>query len=80
MNWFTGVVTFIILWWLTWFCALPIGVRPTDAPEEGHDPGAPAKTYLWWKVLGTTLVAAALTGVAYWLVASDYFSFRDLTQ
>jgi len=80
MNWFTGTMVFIILWWLVWFCALPIGVRPADVPEEGHEPGAPVKPYLWWKAAGTTAVAAALFGVVYWLVASDYISFRDLTH
>ena len=60
MNWFTGFMVFIILWWLTWFCALPIGVRPTENPEPGHEPGAPEKTYLWWKVGGTTLKIVTL--------------------
>jgi predicted secreted protein len=80
VNWFLCTVTFILLWWLVWFCALPIGVSPSDAPEVGHEPGAPVKPYLWWKALGTTLVAAALTGIVYWLVASDYISFRDWTS
>ena len=80
MNWFTGFMVFTILWWLTWFCALPIGVRPTENPEPGHEPGAPEKTYLWWKVGGTTLVAAVLTGAVYWLVKSEYLSFRAMVS
>jgi predicted secreted protein len=71
---------FILLWWLTWFCALPIGVRPPDVPEAGHEPGAPVKPYLWWKLGGTTLVALALTAAVYWLVKSDYISFRALSE
>ena len=80
MNWFTGVVVFILIWWLTWFCALPIGVRPPDAPEPGHEPGAPAKPYLWWKLAGTTVVAAVITSGVFWLIHSDYLSFRAMIQ
>lgn len=80
MNWFTGVVVFVILWWLTWFCALPIGVRRLEHPEGGQEPGAPENPYLWWKVGGTTVVAAILTAIVYWLVKSDWLSFRAMVQ
>ncbi|MGE5540097.1 MAG: DUF1467 family protein [Gemmatimonas sp.] len=78
MNWFTGAVVFIVIWWLTWFCALPIGVRQAENPEAGHEPGAPAQSYLWWKLLGTTVVAAAISAIVIWIILSNHLSFRDM--
>jgi predicted secreted protein len=80
MNWFTGTMVFILIWWLTWFCALPIGVHRPDNPESGHEPGAPEKPYLWWKLFGTTLVAVVIFAGVFWLISSDYLSFRDLIR
>ena len=80
MTLFSGIVIFIILWWLVFFMSLPIGVRPPhemgEAAERGHETGAPVKPRLWMKVLGSTLVAAVLWGIAWWLIAADVISFR----
>ena len=47
MNPVSAVVVFIVIWWLVLFMVLPWGVRRTETPEAGHDPGAPAKPMLW---------------------------------
>ena len=28
MNWFTGCVLYILIWWITLFAVLPIGTKP----------------------------------------------------
>jgi len=80
MGWISGVVVYVILWWLVFFMCLPIGVRPPhevgEQAEEGHEAGAPVKTYLPVKLLAATLIAAVLWGVAFWLIQSDMLSFR----
>ena len=40
MNPVSAVVVFIVIWWLVLFMVLPFGVRRTESPEMGHDPGA----------------------------------------
>lgn len=80
MNWFTGLMVFIVVWWVTWFCALPIGVRPPDTPEVGHEPGAPVQPYLWWKLAGTTVVAIIISAGIFWVIQSDYLSFRAMSE
>lgn len=81
MNVFSGAVVYIVLWWIVFFMMLPIGVRPPhevgEAAGEGHEAGAPVRHYLWWKILGTTVIAGILWGVAYWLITSDKLSFRS---
>ncbi|MEE8549325.1 MAG: DUF1467 family protein, partial [Alphaproteobacteria bacterium] len=46
MNWFTGLMVYVILWWLVWFVMLPIGVKVPDEVEKGHAPSAPANPNL----------------------------------
>lgn len=80
MNWFSGGVVYIVLWWLVFFISLPIGVHPPhevgQAADSGHEAGAPVRHYLLWKVLGTSVVAGLLWVIAYWLITSDMLSFR----
>jgi predicted secreted protein len=77
MSWFTGVMVYVILWWLVFFAALPFGVRtPGEGEvETGHATSAPVRPRLWLKAGVTTLVAAVLWAGVYWLVASDILSF-----
>lgn len=80
MNWFSGVVVYVILWWLVFFMTLPFGIRAPhevgEEPGQGHADGAPVKPRLWLKAGVTSLIAAMLWGVAYVLIVSDLISFR----
>ena len=40
MNWLTGVVVYILVWWVTLFAILPLWVRPTEPGEQGFAAGA----------------------------------------
>jgi predicted secreted protein len=79
MDWFTGTIVYLLLWWLALFCVLPIGTRPvTEAdPEAGGWRGAPAQPRLGRKLVGTTILAAVLWLVAYGLIESGVVSFRE---
>ena len=76
MNWFTGVMVYVILWWLVWFVMLPIGVKVPDEVEKGHAPSAPANPTLGIKSAAPTLIAGALWGVVYLVIAAEVVSFR----
>ena len=34
MNWFTGVVLFVMIWWTALFAVLPIGTKPMVQPDD----------------------------------------------
>jgi predicted secreted protein len=76
VNWFTGIVVYIIVWWLVLFTILPWGNRPPDRPGRGHADGAPERPRLVLKTLVTTAIAAAVWGVIYWAMAAGLVSFR----
>jgi predicted secreted protein len=81
MGWFSGLVVYVILWWLVFFMTLPFGVRAPhevgDVAGPGHVPSAPVKPRLWLKAGITTLIAAVLWAGAYYLITSDMLSFRS---
>jgi predicted secreted protein len=77
MNWFTGGVLFVIIWWTALFAVLPIGTKPVaGADDKSGWRGAPERPRLLRKVIMTTLVASVLWAGSYWLIQSDYISFR----
>lgn len=77
MNWFTGIVMFVIIWWTALFAVLPIGTRPVQRADEASGwRGAPERPRLMMKVIVTTIVACVLWTGVYVLIQSDYVSFR----
>ena len=77
MTSFTGVMVYVIIWFVVLFTVLPFGVRRPDHVEDGHDPGAPDKPMLWRKAAITTVIATALWVVAFFLIENDLLSFRS---
>lgn len=78
MNWFTGLVVYVLVWWTTLFAVLPLWTQPvSEADETSGWRGAPARTLLWRKLLVTTLVAGVIWAGIYALVSSDWLSFRS---
>ena len=76
MSWVSGIVVYVILWWLVLFTVLPWGVRIPDQPERGFAPSAPVQPRLWLKAGVTTAIAGVLWVVAYLIITSDLISFR----
>jgi predicted secreted protein len=77
VNWFTGIVVFVIIWWTALFAVLPIGTRPVQRADEISGwRGAPERPRLMRVVIVTTIVASLLWIGAYMLIRSDYVSFR----
>jgi predicted secreted protein len=76
MNVVSGIVVYVVLWWLVMFCVLPFGVTAAREEHLGHDAGAPANPRLGFKVLVTTGIAMVLFGIFYLIVISDLISFR----
>ncbi|HXT78198.1 MAG TPA: DUF1467 family protein [Acetobacteraceae bacterium] len=77
MNWVTGIVLYVLIWWVALFAVLPVGTHPVENPDaQSGWRGAPARPLLLRKVIATTIVAAIIWVGAYLLITSDYISFR----
>lgn len=78
MNIVSAIVVYVVLWWLVLFMVLPWGVRRTEAPETGNDPGAPERPMLWRKAAITTAIATILFAITYAIVTSDLLPLREM--
>ena len=76
MTWFTGILVYVVIWWVTLFLVLPWGVKVPDEPEPGHATSAPVNPMMWRKALITTVIAAVFWGIAFWLIESDLLTLR----
>ena len=74
MDFVSGVVVYLLLWWWVFLMSLPFGVRIEDNPAAGHATSAPARPMLWRKMGFTTVIAAALTAVIHWIISSEIIS------
>ncbi len=77
-NWVTVIAIYVVVWWLILFMVLPFGVRPpTDAEmEPGQEPGAPVKPMMWRKIAVTSVIAAVVCVIFYYLAEFGLISFR----
>jgi len=76
MGWVTGIVVYILTWWVTLFAILPLWVNPTEPDELGYAVGAPRQPRMWRKVAVTSAIAAFLWLGIYIVVKEPWLSFR----
>jgi predicted secreted protein len=76
MNWLTGIVVYVLVWWVTLFAILPLWVTPSEPGELGHSAGAPQRPLLPRKLALTTVLAALIWVGIYIVVSEPWFSFR----
>jgi predicted secreted protein len=70
----TGLVVYLIVWWMVFFCVLPLRVQSQQEVgdiEPGSEPGAPSDPQLGYKFKLTSAITAGL-----WLVYFVLFEFE----
>jgi predicted secreted protein len=77
MGWVTGIVVYVLVWWVTLFAVLPLWVTPSEPDDPGHASGAPQRPRMLLKVAVTTAVSAIIWLGIYLLVKSPWLSFRE---
>jgi len=71
MDFVSGLVVYILLWWWVFFMTLPFGVKTPDTVETGHATSAPEKPMLWRKVAIATVVAGGLFLIVDWIITAE---------
>lgn len=69
-------MVYVIVWWVVFFAVLPWGVKVPDNPEPGHASSAPERPLLWRKAAITSLIAAFLWLIVFYLIQSDLMPLR----
>ena len=78
--WFSQAAIFLLIWFVILFTVLPTGVRQSDNPEPGHDPGAPVDPQLARKAIITTVIALLVWGVYFYVTQILGISLLSLTR
>jgi predicted secreted protein len=76
VSWATGLMVYFVIWWTILFTVLPLGVRRVKNPGRGQDHGAPEMPQLLRKAIITSLIAAVVWLIFYFVHQSDVFDFR----
>lgn len=77
MGFVSGVVVFVVVWWVALLAVLPFGVERDESPPPGGDAGAPKRARIAAKAAAATVIAVVVWLVIYLLVVYSGFSFRD---
>jgi predicted secreted protein len=77
MAWVTGIIVYVLVWWITLFAVLPLWVTPAEPDDPGHAAGAPQRPRLLLKMAITTVISALIWLAIYLLVRSPWLSFRE---
>jgi predicted secreted protein len=80
MSIFSGIMVFVLVWWMVFFCALPFRIENITKPRDGNMPGAPVDPHLKGKAIIATLIAIVVWLVIYGLIKANLISFHDIAQ
>jgi predicted secreted protein len=79
----TALAIFFLIWWVVLFAVLPWGIKSQHEGDEiapGTDPGAPSKARIGWKLLWTTVIAAAIYALCYGFYAEHWVTVDGLAK
>jgi predicted secreted protein len=77
----TALAIFFLIWWVVLFAVLPWGIKSQHEGDDiapGTDPGAPSKALIGWKLVWTTVVAAAIYAVCFVVYAEHWVTVDGL--
>ncbi len=81
MSPFSIFVVYLLIWWVTLFGVLPMGVRGQAEEGDvvrGSEPGAPVKSDMRRKVIVTTIIATIIWAIVCAVIISGVFSWETL--
>lgn len=84
MNIFSGIVTFVCIWWTAIFLVLPWGNDPEPGADQARNEffgkSAPANPRIKKKFIVTTVLSIGIWLIVFALIESDLISFRALGE
>lgn len=67
----SGIVIYVVLWWVTLYAVLPWGIKRTEVPIKGQELGAPDNPRIKLRLMITTCISAVLWFIAYTLISAE---------
>ena len=76
----TALFIYFLIWWLTLFTVLPLGVKRHEEHGKGFDEGAPEKPNLGKKLLLNTVISAVILGIIEVLVKTGVIDWHGFFE
>ncbi|MDP3532160.1 MAG: DUF1467 family protein [Alphaproteobacteria bacterium] len=67
----SGIVIYVVLWWVTLYAVLPWGIQRSEVLVKGQEIGAPDKPHMKIKLIVTTSISFALWLIVYALITAE---------
>ena len=80
MSLVSAFFIYFLIWWITLFTVLPLGVERNTETGKGFDAGAPKIPDLKRKLLLNTLISAVVLAVLWVLVATGVVNWNELMR
>lgn len=83
MSFLSAFAIYFIIWWVTLFAVLPVGVRSQVEDGDvvpGTEGGAPVRPNLGYKALLTTAIATVIFAIFYYLTIVLDLDVNDLPR
>jgi len=80
MSIFTGIILYLMLYWLIIFMVLPWGNNAPDKLEMGHAGSAPANPRIKQKFIITGIIATIVWGIVFALIQFEVIDFYDIAK
>lgn len=77
MSWFTGIIVYLLIWWVVIFTTLPLYIERDKNGPEISGPGAPKDPRLKQKFILTSVIASIIWLFLAALIQSELISFRS---
>ncbi|MBP6985533.1 MAG: DUF1467 family protein [Alphaproteobacteria bacterium] len=75
MSYVSGILVYIVLWWLVFFAVLPWGIQPASQRQVGWQNGVPEKHMLWLKAAVTTAISLLIMLIFYLFIPADMMAW-----
>jgi predicted secreted protein len=76
----TGIMVYVLAWWMVFFCVLPFKIESIQKPTDGSMPGAPVNPNIKMKFWITTGIAALVWVLIDLAIRANFISFRDIAE
>lgn len=84
MSWVSGVVVYIMIWWMLFFMSLPFGARSSfeEGVEEpvGNVTSAPMVHHLKLKAMIVSALSLVVWFAVDWIIESDVVNFHEMSE
>jgi len=81
MGIFTGIIVYLMIYWLVIFWVLPWGNKPTDTTDGGTTvASAPTNPRIVKKLLITGLISALIWSITYVLIDMGFVDFYEMAR